>query len=214
MDKEFNDKKEFSQRLVYALLQKGYKSKHASSGVAIRELSMATGISMEMARRYTLGLALPKPKIMKVIADWLGTSILWLRDGIDTLDTPQIIELPLLSWDEIDSWHPNYHCSRVHRLHVIIPISNLAFAVEILSDITPILPQGTILVIEPHKVANHKSIVLTTNMQDVVELKQLWVENGKKYLRSLVSKEDDNVLAAQTIIKGVFVAADFKQFLN
>lgn len=212
MEKEINEKKEFSQRLVQALLSKGYQSKHASSGVAIRELSIATGISMEMARRYTLGLALPKSNIIKIIADWLDVNPLWLRDGISISDTPQIIQLPLISWQQINHWQTGEKSEKTHKLQTILPITPQAFAVETLSDLTPVLRQGTVLIIEPNKKATHKSLVLTaTHSNEPAELKQFWIDNDTSYLKSL-DHDNQQAMTSQTIIKGVFISADFVPF--
>lgn len=76
-------KKAFSDRLVSVMLEKGYVAKRsASSGVDFLLLAKQANVSKEMARRYTIGKAIPGPDTMKVIAAWLGVNLSWLRDGI------------------------------------------------------------------------------------------------------------------------------------
>ena len=50
-------------------------------GVGIPELSKALGITYEMVRRYVMGVAKPREKKLKLIADYLGVSPAWLEYG-------------------------------------------------------------------------------------------------------------------------------------
>lgn len=212
METEFNEKKEFSQRLVKALLEKGYKSKHASSGVAIRDLSIATGISMEMARRYTLGLAIPKSNVIKIIADWLNVNPLWLRDGIAVSTTDRQYTIPLIKWQDISSWKPDHTSGKVYHTH-LAGISPQAFAVQLAFDLNPVLIQGTTLIFEPQKEFKHKSLVLVATTVELVELKQVWFENNLSYVRSIGIAQDQQRMMERKNIKGVLIAADFSTAL-
>jgi transcriptional regulator with XRE-family HTH domain len=71
----------FSGRLVRLLIQNGYASRSAATGVKVRELAEMAGCSFEMARRYTSGNALPDPIAIKTIAEWLKVDPGWLLYG-------------------------------------------------------------------------------------------------------------------------------------
>lgn len=71
----------FSSRLIRLLIQNGYTSRSASTGVKVKELAQHAGCSFEMARRYTNGTALPDPLAIKNIANWLNVEPGWLLFG-------------------------------------------------------------------------------------------------------------------------------------
>jgi transcriptional regulator with XRE-family HTH domain len=66
--------KAFGRRLRELMQARGLTSDTARSGVDVRALASATGISYEMARRYAEGLAVPRPETLQRIAGWLSTS--------------------------------------------------------------------------------------------------------------------------------------------
>lgn len=73
----------FSERLNLKLKEFGLHSKRAESGVQLTELSKVAGVSYQMARKYSLGLALPEPDVAIKIAQWLNISSGWLIFGED-----------------------------------------------------------------------------------------------------------------------------------
>ncbi|MFI4956700.1 MAG: helix-turn-helix domain-containing protein [Gammaproteobacteria bacterium] len=75
--------KYFSERLVRLLIQNGYTSRSASTGVKVKELANNLGCSFEMARRYTNGDALPDALAIKTIAEWLKVDPGWLLYGTE-----------------------------------------------------------------------------------------------------------------------------------
>ena len=75
-------KEEFAARLVEALLDSGHRSsRNAKSGVDVGPLAKHIKVTREMARRYTEGRAVPDLNKMKLMAEWLGVRLPWLRDG-------------------------------------------------------------------------------------------------------------------------------------
>lgn len=77
-------RKAFSARLREAMLDEGHVARRgAASGVDVQSLKVVAGVTAEMARRYTIGEALPDPDRMVKIADWLGVRLPWLRDGTE-----------------------------------------------------------------------------------------------------------------------------------
>jgi transcriptional regulator with XRE-family HTH domain len=75
-------RQEFADRLIDAMLDAGYRSaRNAKSGVDVGPLAKVAKVTREMARRYTEGTAIPDADRLKVIAEWLGVRLAWLRDG-------------------------------------------------------------------------------------------------------------------------------------
>lgn len=72
----------FAARLIEAMLESGQKSQRKSqTGVTTLALREIAGVTNEMARRYTLGLAWPDNEKMAKIARWLGVRQAWLQYG-------------------------------------------------------------------------------------------------------------------------------------
>ncbi|OGT38523.1 MAG: hypothetical protein A3F11_04520 [Gammaproteobacteria bacterium RIFCSPHIGHO2_12_FULL_37_14] len=71
----------FSKRLNSLLQKEGYFSNRSKAKVQIRQLAIAADVSYQMARKYTLGLALPDYSIIPKMAKWLNTSPSWLLFG-------------------------------------------------------------------------------------------------------------------------------------
>lgn len=65
---------EFARRLNQKIYQKGYGSQRSKTGIDIKKLSVISGCSYQMARKYTLGQALPEIHVIIKIAEWLGVS--------------------------------------------------------------------------------------------------------------------------------------------
>lgn len=85
---------DFAGRLREAMLDKNLTArKQAASGVDVSQLKVAAGVTLEMARRYVEGTALPRPEKMTRIAKWLGVNLHWLRDGIGPKKGDPILEL-------------------------------------------------------------------------------------------------------------------------
>ncbi|EGF7427766.1 TPA: helix-turn-helix domain-containing protein [Escherichia coli] len=57
------------------------KSEMDKKNVSIRDLSLSTGVTYEMARRYTLGTAKPRDEKLERIAEFLGVEPAWLEYG-------------------------------------------------------------------------------------------------------------------------------------
>lgn len=74
----------FSERLNLKLRETGYHSKRISGGVQLTELANIAGVSYQMARKYSSGIALPEPEVVMKIARWLNVSPGWLIFGEDT----------------------------------------------------------------------------------------------------------------------------------
>jgi len=75
--------KKFSQRLVDAMRKEGHEINRVGLGLNINKLAEVTGCSYQMARKYTIGLALPELYLLTKIAKWLKTSPSWLLFGED-----------------------------------------------------------------------------------------------------------------------------------
>lgn len=70
----------FSARLIEAMLDAGQQSlRKSQTGVTTLKLKEVAGVTNEMARRYTLGLAWPDNEKMAKIAAWLDVRQAWLQ---------------------------------------------------------------------------------------------------------------------------------------
>lgn len=71
----------FSRRLTQLMSENGFESSRSKTGVDTSKLAKICGCSYQMARKYTLGQALPELHIIEKIANWLKTSPSWLLFG-------------------------------------------------------------------------------------------------------------------------------------
>lgn len=80
----------FSRRLTSVMQEAGLGSSNSRAGVRINKLAEMSGCSLQMARRYALGEALPDIDATYKIASWLKVSPGWLLFGEET-QNPNII---------------------------------------------------------------------------------------------------------------------------
>lgn len=72
----------FGERLTALMRERGYKAPRSAMVAADpKALSEAVGVSLEMARRYIKGSALPRPDKRREIAGWLGVRQAYLDYG-------------------------------------------------------------------------------------------------------------------------------------
>jgi transcriptional regulator with XRE-family HTH domain len=64
----------FGARLRELMVQRGFVSPGARSGVDVARLAQVAATTYEMARRYADGVAMPRPEKVAAIAEWLGVS--------------------------------------------------------------------------------------------------------------------------------------------
>jgi len=98
----------FSERLTELMQQAGFGSQRSQMGVKIAKLAEVSCCSQQMARRYTLGEALPSIEVIDAIAKWLQVAPGWLlfgdpEEGLATIDChhtmrilPELLEYILL----------------------------------------------------------------------------------------------------------------------
>jgi transcriptional regulator with XRE-family HTH domain len=89
----------FSKRLNALLQKEGYISNRSKVGVEIGQLAKIAGVSYQMARKYTLGIALPDYHLIPKIAKWLNASPSWLLFGEKDSNTPEIKSSSLIEID-------------------------------------------------------------------------------------------------------------------
>src|SRR6476620_6840684 len=89
----------FSKRLTTLLQDKGYISNRSKAGIEITQLAKVAGVSYQMARKYTLGMALPDYHIIPKIAKWLDVSPSWLMFGEKETIVPELKPNPLIEID-------------------------------------------------------------------------------------------------------------------
>ncbi|STZ77360.1 LexA family transcriptional regulator [Bergeriella denitrificans] len=74
------------------------------AGIELPELSKNTGISYEMVRRYTLGLAQPRTDGMERLAEVLNVSAPWLQFGESLMPQAGAIAIQ----EEVDTEHTHF----------------------------------------------------------------------------------------------------------
>jgi len=199
----------FGQRLAKALLDKGYKShRNSATGVEVTPLARAVDVTPSMIIRYLSGQSKPREDTLEAMAKWLGVTVSWLRDGIEI---SQLIEIPLLSWEEARDWKPETKSSNIHIMNLFIAISPSTFALEIKNDSSrPAFPPGTYIIIDPEEKIVHRSLVIAVEKgSKEVIFRQFLVENNDSYLKPLNAEFPAKLIDKSTKIKGVFVAADY-----
>ncbi|KTC65683.1 putative transcriptional regulator (plasmid) [Legionella adelaidensis] len=88
----------FSHRLKKLMINKGLSSTKSLAGVKISAIAKVCGCSIQMARRYVLGEALPEIDTIYKIAKWLNVPPGWLLFGEEpespvNLDYSQLIQI-------------------------------------------------------------------------------------------------------------------------
>ena len=71
----------FAQRLKDAMLAHGHRSTHSKSGVCIQALTVLTGHSRQICRKYVAGEVIPEPQVLLKLAMDLNISAGWLLFG-------------------------------------------------------------------------------------------------------------------------------------
>ena len=80
----------FARRLIIVMQKAGFMSSRAKAGVTVSKLAEISGCSIQMARRYALGEALPDINTTYNIAKWLCVSPGWLLFG-EEIEAPNNI---------------------------------------------------------------------------------------------------------------------------
>jgi len=91
-----SDIADFAARLREAAEVRGKTSGRAKSGVDLAAMSKAAGVSFELARRYADGLAMPRPRVVRALAEWLGVQTDWLLFGHGPMEAEPALNLDLL----------------------------------------------------------------------------------------------------------------------
>ena len=87
---------DFASRLREAAEVRGKTSGRAKSGVDLAAMAKAAGVSFELARRYADGLAMPKPRVVRALSEWLGVQTDWLLFGSGPREAEPELNLGLL----------------------------------------------------------------------------------------------------------------------
>lgn len=74
-------KTSFATRLVSKLREKGFISRRGTNGVNGKQLAVAAGVSLPMARRYINAQSIPENVTLQKISNWLNVDPFWLLHG-------------------------------------------------------------------------------------------------------------------------------------
>ncbi len=85
---------EFAKRLGEAM---------QSAGVSVTDLKNHLKVTYEMARRYTLGIAMPRDDKLVAIAQRLGVQTAWLKFG-DAISIPKVEKSVKKNAGKVEPW--------------------------------------------------------------------------------------------------------------
>lgn len=77
----------FATRLITKLREKGFISNRGTNGVNGKQLALAAGVSLPMARRYINAKSIPENHTLQKIATWLNIDPFWLLYGENSTTT-------------------------------------------------------------------------------------------------------------------------------
>lgn len=127
----------FARRLTALMQQANLGSSKSKAGVQINKLAEVSGCSLQMARRYVLGEALPDVDVTYKIAKWLKVSPGWLLYGEESDIPNNIGETNLV---QIEPELLQYILSKCATLFDIVQKKQelISFIMDIIHDATHI----------------------------------------------------------------------------
>ncbi|WP_051555232.1 LexA family protein [Legionella fairfieldensis] len=194
-------------------------------GEILQELIKINEINVsELARRVNL----PQPTIQRIvagaykqprnstiqpIADYFGVTINQLR-GFEPISflsgsTKIIKSIPLLSSPQINIW-PDSKENINQYVVCDINLGEKSFAMHMPdSSMEPIIPKGSILLIDPTRIPHHGSFIVLKlqNFPEII-VRQLITDTKNRFIKPLspeLNHLEMNILTSDDIIRGVVV---------
>lgn len=162
-----------------------------------KELGEKIGVTPQSINQWETGVtkAISGTNLIKA-AQALGTTPQWILHGslLDPVDDelheePARDKVPLISWTTAGDW-----CETVDEFHpedaedwviTTANVSDHSYALRIQGDsMEPAIPNGSIIIVDPHREAKHRSIVIVRQNHDSeATCKRLIIDGGSKYLQ-------------------------------
>lgn len=169
------------------------------TGVSLTQLSKNTGVPIPTIKRLqsdpdtnpTISNLLPIARFFDVsLNQLLGVDEVPEWTESDYLQNKQWTELPIYAWKDLVEATQNSKKKPVAlgTIATEMRLSDAAFALSVAGYEDTLFVEGSILIVEPQFKAEHKDYVLVYKARaSNVSLKQMYFEDGKRYLKSLRS---------------------------
>lgn len=161
--------KNFSKRLVELMSRNGLSSERSESGVNFSELAKAVNCSNQMARKYSLGEALPDPHTIVKIAQFLDVSPGWLLFGENRFNPTDLKQTELIGID--------YELLRYILLRVAPLFSTTHDSTEVVNFVMDIV---------------YDSSHLDTDHKTILKIIDISVSSAGRFQKPASSKREDN----------------------
>lgn len=172
----------------------------AIKGFSITDLANELNIPRSSINRIITGETLhPKKSTLKKISNYFHINENQLL-GKESIQWNNLIENKQKTRDAVPiiSWHDAININNIYDLHnyptikIDINTGTSAFALQMQEDLENFF-KNTVLIIDPSAKAGHRDYIIVHNQKlSYVELKQLLIDDGKKYFKSL--NESQNIV--------------------
>lgn len=205
-------------------LAKTLKSLLAKDKLSESELARKTGVGQPVIHRMASGETdNPKIESLRPIAKFFSISIDQLIGDVPIPTTlpkyhieQEMYNLPLITLSDATTW-PLCRNELILKTYVQtnIQISEFAYAIRLRdSTMTPMFPDGTLLIIEPNHQYKHRDFVVAQlSGEKKAIFKQLLIDGPKKYLKSVDREYPPIEMQIKDHILGVMLQAriDFRR---
>lgn len=184
------------------------------------DLAKKSGITASAVSQWEKGdVKNIKPENLLLIAKALDRNIEYLVHGkgpkhIRSVEAgPELHAVPLISWVQAGRWNEVEDPYRVgdgeKTVYTTRKVGLRAFALRVVGDsMAPDFPEGTIVVVDPDRTAEHGSPVIV-RLEDTQEVtfKLLKIDAGRRYLEAINKTYEPIKIDSNATITGVVVQA-------
>lgn len=118
-------------------------------------------------------------------------------------------KIPLLDWKDALPWKTGKIVKPPKQIHITSPMSNKAYALKVEEDCWENFVLGTLLLVDPKLEPKHGDHIIVCRKadkgQNETTLKRLMLNEGKKYLRSVIAGCETTQFTNKHVLLGVVV---------
>ncbi len=195
--------KTLAERIKLVMKESGMTQVSLADKIGVKQQTVQSICSGRIKRsRYTHDIA----DKLGVNHDWLlsGDGDKWLQNDEGALINPPVKYVPILRWEESAEWDELRNTPNALKNHTLLPVigdvNPSSFALQVtgdsmLSDDSYSIPDGSIIIVDPVKEPEHKSLVVVSIPEtDDIILRLLSVEGSKRYLKASNTSYPDAVI--------------------
>lgn len=183
----------------------------SDKSIRVTELARRTNLPQPTVHRIAAGVCEhPHQSSLKPLAEYFGITVEQLKghDHIPWLD--RIARVPLLNWKEALVWGKKKDTDQKETILTDAVVGENAYAVKVVdSAMDPIFPRNTLLIVDPDREYQDKSLVVVKLMgHPEAVFRQARLDAGSVYLKALSPDFDQfkmPKLNAQDKVIGVVV---------